>query len=82
MLTIMVAIAVVIVLLLAVSAFFSGSETALTGANPARLHLLAAEDRDGTASGGRTGVGHGRARRTSILLLLKLTRVSPPKKTV
>ena len=41
MLTTMVAIAVVIVLLLAVSAFFSGSETALTGANPARLHLLA-----------------------------------------
>jgi len=40
-LTTMVAIAVVIVLLLAVSAFFSGSETALTGANPARLHLLA-----------------------------------------
>ena len=41
MLTTMVAIALVIVLLLAVSAFFSGSETALTGANPARLHLLA-----------------------------------------
>lgn len=41
MLTTAVAIGLVIVLLLAASAFFSGSETALTGANAARLHLLA-----------------------------------------
>ena len=41
MLTTVVAISVVIVLLLAASAFFSGSETALTGANAARMHLLA-----------------------------------------
>ena len=41
MLTTVVAISLVIVLLLAASAFFSGSETALTGANAARMHLLA-----------------------------------------
>ena len=41
MLTTVVAISAVIVLLLAASAFFSGSETALTGANTARMHLLA-----------------------------------------
>ena len=40
MFTTVVAISVVIVLLLAASAFFSGSETALTGANAARMHLL------------------------------------------
>ena len=40
MLTTVVAISAVIVLLLAASAFFSGSETALTGANAARMHLL------------------------------------------